>query len=100
MQEHSDHEMSGGACHSHPHTHDHSHMASSPDNDSSLDRGKALLAYYCQHNHSHIQELERLAQLFHRAGAQATADQLCEGLALFRQADLILTEVLNALKEN
>ena len=72
--------------HSHEHTHEHSHSEITP---------AILLAHMIDHNRNHVTELEGVAATL-SGEAKATME---EAMALLRQGNDKLAEVLDQIKE-
>ena len=72
--------------HSHEHTHEHSHSEITP---------AILLAHMIDHNRNHVNELEGVAATL----SGEAKDTMEEAMALLRQGNDKLAEVLDQIKE-
>lgn len=72
--------------HEHEHTHEHSHSEITP---------AILLAHMIDHNRNHVSELEAVAATL----SGEAAEKMAEAMALLRQGNDKLAEVLDQIKE-
>ena len=83
--------------HDHEHDHDHHHHHPAPEN---MEQVLALLDYTCIHNHSHADELPKLAEKIRNLGNEDAASKVMEAAGFFDRGNDLLQEALESLKDH
>ena len=79
------------------HEHDHHHHHETCGN---MDQVMALLDYTCKHNHSHADELPKLAEKIKSLGHEDAATKVLEAAGFFDKGNDLLQEALDSLKKD
>ncbi len=84
--------------HEHEHDHDggHTHSHGPMENKEQM---TALLDYMCKHNHSHEDELVKMAEKLRAMGLEAEAGKVSEAQSSFAKGNALLSEALELLKK-